>query len=51
VLAEAGCGTIFTTQLSGAVTDRPTLREVLILARNGDTLIVGKLKALACSMK
>ena len=26
-LAEAGCGRIFTEQLSGAVTDRPALRE------------------------
>jgi DNA invertase Pin-like site-specific DNA recombinase len=26
-LAEAGCEKIFTEQLSGAVTDRPALRE------------------------
>ena len=30
-LAEAGCGRIFTEQLSGAVTDRPALREALAL--------------------
>ena len=38
-LAEAGCGRIFTEQLSGAVTDRPALREALAFARSGDTLI------------
>ena len=27
-LAEAGCGKIFTEQMSGAVTDRPALRNV-----------------------
>ena len=39
-LAEAGCRRIFTEQLSGAVTDRPALREALEFARSGDTLIV-----------
>jgi hypothetical protein len=37
--AEAGCGKIFTERLSGAVTDRPALREALEFARRGDTLI------------
>jgi hypothetical protein len=37
-LAEAGCGKIFTEQLSGAVTDRPALHEALAFARSGDTL-------------
>ena len=46
-LAEAGCGRIFTEQLSGAVTDRPALREALEFARSGDTLIVWKLDRLA----
>jgi DNA invertase Pin-like site-specific DNA recombinase len=50
-LAEAGCGRIFTEQLSGAVTDRPALREALAFARSGDTLIVWKLDRLARSMK
>src|SRR6202049_3540998 len=50
-LAEAGCGRIFTEQLSGAVTDRPALREALEFARSGDTLIVWKLDRLARSMK
>ena len=50
-LAEAGCGRIFTEQLSGAVTDRPALREALEFARSGDTLIVWKLDRLGCSLK
>src|SRR6266849_3375248 len=50
-LAEAGCRRIFTEQLSGAVTDRPALREALEFARSGDTLIVWKLDRLARSMK
>src|SRR6202171_2827435 len=50
-LAEAGCGRIFTEQLSGAVTDRPALREALEFARSGGTLIVWKLDRLARSMK
>jgi len=50
-LAEARCGRIFTEQLSGAVTDRPALRDALEFARRGDTLIVWKLDRLARSMK
>jgi DNA invertase Pin-like site-specific DNA recombinase len=50
-LTEAGCGRIFTEQLSGAVTDRPALRDALEFARRGDTLIVWKLDRLARSMK
>jgi DNA invertase Pin-like site-specific DNA recombinase len=50
-LAEAGCGKTFTEQLSGAVTDRPALRDALEFARSGDTLIVWKLDRLAHSMK
>jgi hypothetical protein len=50
-LAEAGCGRMFTEQLSGAVTDRPSLHEALEFARSGDTLIVWKLDRLARSMK
>src|ERR1700686_4862262 len=34
-LAEAGCGRIFTEQLSGAVMDRPALRDALEFARRG----------------
>jgi DNA invertase Pin-like site-specific DNA recombinase len=50
-LTEAGCGKIFTEQMSGAVTDRPALHGALEFARSGDTLIVWKLDRLARSMK
>jgi DNA invertase Pin-like site-specific DNA recombinase len=50
-LKEAGCKKIFVEQMSGAVTDRPALREALDYARNGDTLIVWKLDRLARSVK
>jgi DNA invertase Pin-like site-specific DNA recombinase len=50
-LREAGCKKIFVEQMSGAVTDRPALREALEDARRGDTLIVWKLDRLARSMK
>ena len=50
-LKEAGCEKIFIEQMSGAVTDRPALREALDYARRGDTLIVWKLDRLARSMK
>jgi DNA invertase Pin-like site-specific DNA recombinase len=50
-LREAGCQKIFIEQISGAVTDRPALRETLEYARSGDTLIVWKLDRLARSMK
>src|SRR5271156_1835313 len=50
-LAEAGCGKIFTEQMSGAVADRPALHDALEYARNGDTLVVWKLDRLARSMK
>ena len=50
-LKEAGCEKIFIEQMSGAVTDRPALREALEYARSGDTLVVWKLDRLARSMK
>jgi hypothetical protein len=50
-LADAGCEKIFIEQMSGAVADRPALREALDYARGGDTLIVWKLDRLARSMK
>ena len=49
-LTEAVCAKIFTEQMSGAVTDRPTLHDALEFARSGDTLIVWKLDRLARSM-
>ena len=45
-LSEAGCGKIFTEQMSGAVTDRPALHDALEFGRSGDTLIVWKLDRL-----
>ena len=50
-LTEAGCEKIFIEQMSGAVTDRPALRDALDYTRSGDTLIVWKLDRLARSMK
>jgi DNA invertase Pin-like site-specific DNA recombinase len=50
-LREAGCEKIFIEQMSGAVTDRPALREALDYARSGDALVVWKLDRLARSMK
>jgi DNA invertase Pin-like site-specific DNA recombinase len=50
-LKEAGCVKIFIEQMSGAITDRPALREALDYARRGDTIIVWKLDRLARSMK
>jgi DNA invertase Pin-like site-specific DNA recombinase len=49
--AEAGCGKIFTEQMSGAAADCPALHDALEFARSGDTLIVWKLDRLARSMK
>src|SRR5271168_689031 len=37
-LKEAGCERIYVEQISGAVTDRPELREALTYARSGDTI-------------
>ena len=50
-LNEAGCGKIFTEQMSGAVRERPGLHDALAYARSGDTLVVWKLDRLARSMK
>jgi DNA invertase Pin-like site-specific DNA recombinase len=50
-LTEAGCGKIFTEQVSGAVAERPALHDALEFARSGDTLIVWKLDRLARSVK
>jgi Resolvase, N terminal domain len=50
-LAEAGCGRIFTEQLSGGVADRPALRDTLEFERSGDALILWKLDRLARSVK
>src|SRR5271170_5497817 len=46
-LKETGCEKIYIEQMSGAVTDRPALREALEYAHSGDTFIVWKLDRLA----
>jgi len=50
-LTEAGCAKLFVEQASGAVADRPALRDALEFARAGDTIVVWKLDRLARSMK
>ncbi len=50
-LTEAGCTKLFVEQVSGAVLDRPALRDALEFARAGDTVVVWKLDRLARSMK
>ena len=50
-LTEAGCTKLFTEQMSGAVADRPELKQALEFARSGDTLVVWKLDRLARSVK
>ncbi len=50
-LTEATCTKLFVEQASGAVTDRPALRDALEFARAGDTIVVWKLDRLARSMK
>lgn len=39
-LKEAGCEKIFIDKISGATSDRPSMNELKIFARSGDTLIV-----------
>ena len=50
-LTEAGCTKLFVEQVSGAVLDRPALRDALEFARAHDTVVVWKLDRLAHSMK
>jgi DNA invertase Pin-like site-specific DNA recombinase len=50
-LTEAGCTKLFVEQVSGAVLDRPALRDALEFARAHDTIVVWKLDRLAHSMK
>jgi DNA invertase Pin-like site-specific DNA recombinase len=45
-LAKAACMRIFTDKLSGALDDRPGLKEALSHLREGDTLVVWKLDRL-----
>lgn len=50
-LTKAGCDKIFTDTLSGAVAERPGLREAIQYVREGDTLVVWKLDRLGRSLK
>jgi DNA invertase Pin-like site-specific DNA recombinase len=50
-LAKAACPRIFTDKLSGALDDRPGLKEALSHLREGDTLVVWKLDRLGRSVK
>ena len=50
-LTEVGCEKLYIEQMSGAVEDRPALRDALDFARSGDTIVVWKLDRLARSMK
>lgn len=50
-LRQAGCKTIFTDELSGAITKRPTLLRRLKKLEHGDTLTVWKLDRLGRSLR
>lgn len=50
-LTDAGCGRVFTDQLSGRDTDRPQLRACLGYLRPGDTLVVASLDRLSRSLQ
>ena len=50
-LDDAGCAKLFIEQMSGAIYDRPALKDVLEFARAGDTIVVWKLDRLARSIK
>lgn len=50
-LNEAGCGKIFTEEISTRKTDRPGLADALSYLRPGDTLVVWKLDRLGRSVK
>ena len=49
-LRQAGCRRIFEETASGAIRDRPQLREALEFLQPGDTLVVWKLDRLARSL-
>ena len=50
-LSDAGCERIFEESASGALKNRPQLKEALSFLREGDTLIVWKLDRLARSLR
>ena len=50
-LKKAGCGKIFTDEMSGVSSERPGLHEALTFMREGDTLVVWRLDRLGRSLK
>ena len=50
-LTDAGCERIFEESASGALKNRPQLKEALSFLREGDTLVVWKLDRLARSLR
>ena len=50
-LNDAGCAKLFVEQISGAIYERPALKDMLEFARAGDTIVVWKLDRLARSIK
>lgn len=49
-LKTAGCDKVFQEKVSGATTERPELRKLLELIREGDTLVIWKLDRLGRSL-
>jgi DNA invertase Pin-like site-specific DNA recombinase len=50
-LKQAGCGEVYTDEMSGAKTERPGLQKALTFLREGDTLVVWRLDRLGRSLK
>ncbi|WP_419421426.1 recombinase family protein (plasmid) [Legionella sp. D16C41] len=50
-LKQAGCTKIITDEISGSVAERPGLKKVKELLREGDTLVVWRLDRLGRSLK
>ena len=49
-LKQAGCGEVYTDEMSGAKTERPGLQKALAFVREGDTLVVWRLDRLGRSL-
>jgi len=50
-LKKAGCEKIFVDEVGGTVSDRPGLKQVKNILREGDTLVVWRLDRLGRSLK
>ncbi|MEO1263183.1 MAG: recombinase family protein [Bacteroidota bacterium] len=50
-LKKAGCGKIYSEQVSGTKSDRPKLKEMLKQLRKGDVVVVWKLDRLGRSLR